>query len=98
MTVTMRAFTERELGEVFPANPIREVDFEIRFTPRLRVQAEMWRFQENLVAEYPEVGLESALLPSGGTLNVTVFQNQVKARVIKVSSQNMALAFSIYND
>jgi len=85
------------LNEVFPANPIREVDFEIRFTPRLRVQAEMWRFQESLVAEYPEVGLESALLPNGSTLSVTVFQNQLKARVIKVSPQNMALAFSTYN-
>ncbi len=96
MTVAKRSFSERELEEVFPANPIREVDFEIRFTPGLRVQPEMWRFQKNLGAEYPDVGLESALLPSGGTLNVTVFQNLLKARVIKVSPQNMALAFSAY--
>lgn len=60
----IRSFTARELGEVFPANPIREVDFEIRFTPRLRVQAEMWRLQEQVIADYPEVGLESAVLPS----------------------------------
>jgi uncharacterized protein (TIGR04255 family) len=98
MTITTRSFAKSDLAEVFPANPIREVDFEIRFTPRLRVQAEMWRFQENLVAEYPEVGLESALLPNGTTLNVTVFQNQLKARVIKVSPQNMALAFSSYTN
>jgi len=98
MTVAIRNFSATELEEVFPANPIREVDFEIRFTPRLRVQAEMWRFQEDLLEDYPEVGLESAILPNGTTLNNTVFQNQRKARVIKVSAQNMALAFSSYRD
>jgi uncharacterized protein (TIGR04255 family) len=98
MSSAARSFTKSELEEMFPANPIREVDFEIRFAPRLRIQAEMWRFQEDLRAEYPDVGLESALLPNGSTLNVTVFQNQVKARVIKVSPQNMALAFSTYNN
>jgi len=96
MPAAIRKFTDNELGEVFPANPIREVDFEIRFNPRLRVQAEMWRFQERVVAEYPDVGLESALLPNGATLNVTVFQNLRKARLIKVSPQNMAIAFSAY--
>ncbi len=63
MPTATRKFTNEELGEVFPANPIREVDFEIRFAPRLRVQAEMWRFQESVVTEYPDVALESALLP-----------------------------------
>jgi len=96
MPAATRKFTNQELGEVFPANPIREVDFEIRFTPRLKVQAEMWRFQESIVAEYPDVGLESALLPNGTTLNVSVFQNLGKGRLIKVSVQNMALAFSVY--
>lgn len=96
MPSAIRKFTSDELGEVFPANPIREVDFEIRFTPRLRVQAEMWRFQERVVADYPDVGLEAALLPNGATLSITVFQNVGSARLIKVSSQNMALAFSAY--
>jgi uncharacterized protein (TIGR04255 family) len=92
----VRSFTADELEEVFPANPIREVDFEIRFTPRLRIQAEMWRFQERIMTEYPDAGLESAILPNAATLSVTVFQNQAKARLIKVSPQNMALAFSAY--
>jgi len=93
-----RTFSASELDEIFPANPIREVDFEIRFTPRLRVQAEMWRFQEELVSEYPEVGLETALLPNAATVSVTVFQGLSKARVIKVSPQSMALAFSSYDN
>ena len=58
----------------------------------------MWRFQEDLETEYPEVGLETALLPNGATVSVTVFQNQHKARVIKASPQNMALAFSVYSN
>ena len=98
MTVATRFLTKSELDEVFQANPIREVDFEIRFDPRLRVAPEMWRFQEDLETEYPEVGLETALLPNGATVSVTVFQNRMKARVIKVSPQNMALAFSDYSN
>jgi len=98
MKLATRSFSPSELGEVFDANPIREVDFEIRFTPRLRIGPEMWRFQEDLETEYPEVGLETALLPNGATISVTVFQNQLKARVIKVSPQNMALAFSAYSN
>jgi len=96
MTLATRDLSESDLKEVFPANPIREVDFEIRFTPRLRIDAEMWRFQEDLVNDYPDVGREAAILPTGATLNVTVFQNPRAARVIKVSSHNMALAFSSY--
>ena len=98
MTLPTRSFTKSELDEVFKANPIREVDFEIRFAPRLRVAPEMWRFQEVLETEYPEVALETALLPNGATVSVTVFQDQLKARVIKVSPQNMALAFSAYSN
>ncbi len=96
MTLATRNLSDAELEEVFPANPIREVDFEIRFTPRLRIEAEMWRFQEDLVQDYPDVGRETAILPNGSTLNVTIFQNPRAARVIKVSSYNMALAFSSY--
>jgi uncharacterized protein (TIGR04255 family) len=96
MPTITRKFAESDLTEVFPANPIREVDFEIRFTPRLRVQAEMWRFQESVVAEYPDISLESAWLPNGATLGVTVFRNIDTARLIKVSSQNLAIAFSAY--
>ena len=99
MTIATRSFTKFEIDEEFPANPIREVDFEIRFTPRLRVPPELWRFQEDLEAEYPDVGpSRPPLLPNGATVSVTVFQNQVKARVIKVSPQNMALASSAYSN
>jgi len=97
MTDPLPTFSEIDLGEVFPANPIREVDFEIRFTPRLRIQAELWRFQEELVSEYPDVSLESTIQPTGAAVNVTVFQNPRTARLIKVSPQNLAIAFSAYS-
>jgi uncharacterized protein (TIGR04255 family) len=94
--LSVRNFSKGELDEVFPINPIREVDFEIRFAPRFRIQAEMWKFQEVLVSDYPDVGIEATILPTGGRVDVTVFQNLNAGRVIKVSAQNFVVAFSAY--
>lgn len=91
-------YTDEQLNEVFPVNPIREVDFEVRFAPRFRIQAEIWKFQELLVGEYPEVSLETAILPTGAKIDVTVFQNVGAARVIKISAQNFVIAFSAYKN
>jgi uncharacterized protein (TIGR04255 family) len=96
MELRDKTFTPEELAEVFPSCPIREVDFEVRFTPRFRIQSEMWRFQESIVGDYPEVSVEQALSPNGAKLDVTVFRNEVAARLVKVSIQNLALAFSSY--
>ena len=93
---SVKRFSDKDLDEVFPVNPIREVDFEVRFPPRFRIPSEIWRFQELLVSEYPEVGLESSILPTGAKIDVTVFQNLSTARVIKVSAQNLVVAFSSY--
>jgi hypothetical protein len=73
MKLAARSLTQSELGEVFQANPIREVDFEIRFSPRLRVAPEMWRFQEDLETEYPEVG------PRNGTALVIRYYYSVRS-------------------
>ena len=98
MPLRGRVFTHEELEEVFANCPIREVDFEVRFTPRFRIQQEIWRFQEAIVSDYPDVSTEQALLPGGGKLDVTVFRNDVAARLIKISTQNLALAFSSYTN
>ena len=89
-------FTAEELREVFPQSPLREVAFEVRFPPRLRVPAEIWRLQEQLVHKYPEVGRESLIQASGSVSDVAVFQNEVESRVIKVSHQNFVIAFTKY--
>lgn len=88
---------EEALNEVFPRPPLREVAFEIRFAPRLRVNAELWKIQDKLVEEYPNVGSESVLQPNGGVININLFQNSVTGRVIKVSQENFVLAFTRYN-
>src|SRR5689334_15029259 len=87
--------TPKELDEVFPKPPIREVAFEIRFTPRLRVNAEIWRLQDRLVDEYSTVSSENLIQPTG-MLPVHVFQNIETGRLIKVSQQNWVIAFTRY--
>lgn len=92
----LKTFTREELDEVFSRPPLREVVFEVRFTPRLRVPAEIWRLQDEIVRDYPEAGKESAFQPNGALLDVSIFQNPALGRVIKVSHQNFLLAFSQY--
>jgi uncharacterized protein (TIGR04255 family) len=91
-----RSFTREELDEVFPRPPLREVAFELRFPPRLRVQAEIWRLQDQLVADYPDVGKETAIQPNGTILDVSVFGNPRESRVIKITHQNFLIAFTRY--
>jgi uncharacterized protein (TIGR04255 family) len=97
MMKALEIFTAQELGEVFPFPPIREVAFEIKFAPRLRVNAELWKLQDRLVEEYPIVTTESVFQPNGAVLNVNVFENSSAARIIKVSHENFVIAFTKYN-
>ena len=94
--LTTREYRNSELEEVFSKPPLREVAFEIRFTPRLRVQAEIWRLQDQLVDVYPVVSTESAIQTNGAVIDISVFQDPVAARTLKVSSQNFVVAFSRY--
>lgn len=89
--------TKDALDEVFPFTPLREVDFEIRFSPRLRVNAEIWRLQEQLVSQYPTVANETVIQPTGSVMNVSVFQNPDSGRIIKVSQENFVVAFTRYS-
>ncbi len=96
MGLASRIFTTEELAEVFPRPPLREVAFEVRFPPRLRVQAEIWRLQDQLVSKYPHVGKESALQPNGTILDVSVFGSPSESHVIKITTQNFLIAFTRY--
>jgi uncharacterized protein (TIGR04255 family) len=95
MTVATDSFPQHILDEVFPRPPLREVSFEIRFATRLRVNAELWKIQEEIVDTYPVVGSEQLVQPSGITA-VNVFQNPISGRVIKVSQENFVVAFTRY--
>ncbi|SPF31685.1 hypothetical protein SBA4_1010032 [Candidatus Sulfopaludibacter sp. SbA4] len=93
----MTRFTQEDLDEVFPYPVLREVAFEIRFSPRLRVDAELWRLQDQLADEYPSVGTESAATPAGSLLAINVFKNNLSGRIIKVSHENFVVAFTQYS-
>ena len=98
MAHILESFTEAELEEVFDHPPIREVAFEIRFAPRLRINAELWRIQDLLVDQYPTVSTETVFQSGmGQTLSVNVFRNPAAERVIKVSQENFVLAFTKYS-
>jgi uncharacterized protein (TIGR04255 family) len=96
MSLVARSFPQDVLDEVFQHPPIREVAFEIRFAPRLRINAELWKIQDAIVDEYPNVGSESLIQPSGGMIPVNIFQNHSVGRTIKVSQENFVLAFTRY--
>jgi uncharacterized protein (TIGR04255 family) len=91
-----KAFPQPELDEVFPRPPLREVAFEIRFAPRLRVNAELWKIQDEIVEEYPALSMEQVVQASGTLLPVNVFQNPNAARAIKISQENFVVAFTRY--
>jgi len=97
MRKALESFAAAELDEVFPHPAIREVAFEIRFAPRLRVSAELWKLQDQLADHYPAVGTEPLFQPNGAMLNIHVFQNSHAARVIKVSHENFVIAFNKYS-
>jgi uncharacterized protein (TIGR04255 family) len=91
-----KAFPQPELDEVFPRPPLREVAFEIRFAPRLRVNAELWKIQDEIVEEYPALSMEQVVQASGTLLPVNVFQNPNAARAVKISQENFVVAFTRY--
>ena len=97
MARTLETFTKQQIDEVFSHPAIREVAFEIRFAARLRVNAELWKLQDQLVEQYPNTGTESAMQPNAAILTVNVFQNALAGRVIKVSQENFVIAFTRYS-
>ncbi len=87
---------ESELQEVFTKPAVREVACEVRYTPRLRINTEIWRVQDRLAEEYPQVGEEDAPQVEGRQLHTYVFSNASMRRLIKVSQENFVLVFNRY--
>ena len=46
----------RDLAEKFPNPPVKEVAYEIRFPPDLRILAELYRYQQTIKDKLPKVG------------------------------------------
>ena len=88
--------TKAELEELFPHPSVREVAFEIRFAPRLRIAPEVWRIQDSLAESYPAVSQEMQGQPDGRVLQAYVFADPEKRRSVKVSQENFAVIFNEY--
>ena len=88
--------SESELQEVFEKPAVKEVACEVRFTPRLRVNPEIWRVQDRLADEYPQVGEEEAPQAEGRFLHTYIFSNPSTQRLIKVSQENLVMVFNKY--
>jgi hypothetical protein len=64
MSPVAKLLPQKDLDEVFPRPPLREVAFEVRFATRLRVNAELWTIQDEIVDEYPALSLEQLIQPT----------------------------------
>ena len=95
-TLPPRSISPNELEEIFPRPAIKEIAFEIRFAPRFRIKEQLWRFQDQIVNDYPAVSQENALQPDGRIVTSHVFTNQVAESVVKVSEGNFVVAATKY--
>jgi hypothetical protein len=64
-TTLIESFSKEALDEVFPRPSIREVSFEIRFAPRLRVNAELWKIQDEVVTSTQSSGANKPYSQTG---------------------------------
>jgi uncharacterized protein (TIGR04255 family) len=89
--------TKEQLEELFAHPSVREVAFEVRFAPRLRIAPEVWRIQDTLAESYPAVSQEMQPQPDGRVLQAYVFANPEKRRSVKVSQENFVIVFNEYS-
>ena len=85
------------MQEIFPYPSVREVAFELRFAPRLRITSEVWRIQDSLAESYPAVSQELLTLDTGRQVQAYVFGNSGTGSSIKVSQESFAVVFHQYD-
>lgn len=90
------SISEEDLRELFSRPAVKEVALEIRFAARFRIKEELWRFQDQIANDYPEVSEEKLLQPDGRIVTVNAFTNSVSQSVIKVSQENFVFAATKY--
>jgi len=88
--------SDQDLSEIFANPSVREVAFELRFTPRLRINAEVWKIQDSLADSYPTVSQEVQPQADGRLLQLQVFANPESGRSIKASQENFVVVFNRY--
>jgi len=86
------------IDEVFPYNPLREVAFEIRFPMNLRVMPGVWKVQEELESEYPQLQREETQLLNTVASTSYVFTNPEQGRAARVGEDRFAIIFTQYEN
>jgi uncharacterized protein (TIGR04255 family) len=87
----------RDLNEKFPRPPVKEVAFEIRFAPDLRIPNEIYRYQELIRKDLPRVGkVTEFTFGAGGafpgfTAGPWVFEDNDENFQVKVAVNSLAI-------
>jgi uncharacterized protein (TIGR04255 family) len=89
-------FSAEELAENFPNAPLSEASYEIRFDPKLRIPAEIWRLQEQVGAACPNFSVENTLILGGTLMPSFTFASKDRTTLVRVSQQNLGIIVTSY--
>lgn len=89
-------FSAEELAENFPNAPLSEASYEIRFDPKLRIPAEVWRLQEKVGADCPNFSVENSLTLGGTIMAIYTFASRDRTILVRVSQQNLGIIMTSY--
>src|ERR1700688_3341698 len=89
-------FSAEELAENFPNAPLSEASYEIRFDPKLRIPAEVWRLQEQVGASCPNFSVENAFVLGGAIMPTFTFASKDRTVMVRVSQQNLGIIMTSY--
>jgi uncharacterized protein (TIGR04255 family) len=89
-------FSAEDLAENFPNAPLSEASYEIRFDPKLRIPAEVWKLQEQVGASCPNFSVENALVLGGGIVPSFTFASKDRTMMVRVSQQNLGIIMTSY--
>jgi uncharacterized protein (TIGR04255 family) len=87
--------TKGLLEKVFPNAPLKEVAYEIRFAPRLRVQRDLADFQGEIVSDYPTYTNEAILLDNDQVQGWR-FTSDDRGRAVRVTERSFGFITNRY--
>ncbi len=95
-TTAYSSIPAKDLEEIFPRPAVKEVAFEIRFSPRLRIREQLWQFQDLIANDYPDASEDQMLIHPERLTPAHVFSNPAELRSIKISQENFVVSVLRY--
>ncbi|HEV2494743.1 MAG TPA: TIGR04255 family protein [Terriglobia bacterium] len=83
------------LDKVFPNAPVKEVAYEIRFAPLLRVQRDLADFQGQIVSDYPTYTTEPIMLDTDRVQGWR-FSSDDRGRTVRVTERSFGFITNRY--